>query len=102
MLSHPRRWYLKDQLDEDSFAYELLYSGKTQPGLRISSADTWFTNGDGEDYELREHSVGGRAGEVLSLILPSDAMLDARFDPDAFPTRYNEMGAYVSKRPPKR
>lgn len=98
----PRRWYLKDQLDEDSFAYEFLFSGKVQAGFRKSSADTWFTNGDGQDHELREHSVGGRADEVITLILPSDAMLDARFDPDAFPTRYNEMGAYTAKRRPKR
>lgn len=98
----PRRWYLKDQLDEDSFAYELLFSGKSHPGLRKSGADTWFTNGDGGDYELREHSVFGRAGEVLTLILPNDDMLSARFDPDAFPTRYNGTGASTAKRRLKR
>jgi len=98
----PRRWYLKNQLDEDSFAYELISSGKTQPGFRKSSADTWFTNDDGEDHELREHSVEGYSGEVITLILPSEAMLAARFDPDAFPTRYNEMGPYTAKRKLKR
>jgi hypothetical protein len=98
----PRRWYLKDQLDEDSFAHELVYSGKTQSQFRKSSADSWFTNDDGEDYELREHSVAGHAGDVITIILPSDAMLAARFDPEAFPTRYNEMGPYTAKRKLKR
>jgi hypothetical protein len=98
----PRRWYLKDQLDEDSFAYDLLHAGKTQSGLRKSAADTWFTNADGENYELREHSVGGYEGEVITLILPGSDMLDARYDPDAFPTRWNERGSYVAKRPPRR
>jgi len=96
----PRRWYLKEELDEDSFAYDLLRSGKVQKGLRKSSADTWFTNGDGENYALREHSVA-MGSEVLTLILPEDAMLDAQFDPDAFPTRYNEHGQYSVKRKPK-
>lgn len=98
----PARWYLKDHLDEDSFAYELLNSGKTQTGLRKSSAETWFTNADGDDYELREHSVEGYGGEILTLLLPDDAMLDARYDPDAFPKRYNENGAYTPKRPGRR
>ena len=98
----PRRWYLKHQLDEDSFAHELIFSGKTQPGFCKSSADTWFTNDDGKDYELREHSVEGYSGEVITFILPSDDMLDARYDPDAFPTRYNEMGQYMAKRNLKR
>jgi Zn-dependent peptidase ImmA (M78 family) len=98
----PRRWYLKDQLDEDSFAYDLLASGKAQTGLRKSGADTWFTNADGKDYELLEHSVQGYGGEIITLILPSNDMLDAKFDPDAFPTKFNEMGAYTAKRPLKR
>ncbi len=97
----PRRWYLKDRLDEDSFAYDLLVSGKAQTGLRKSSADTWFTNLDGDDYELREHSVLMQ-NEVLTLLLPEAAMLEAGFDPDAFPTRYNENGAYIAKRPKRR
>ncbi len=94
----PRRWYLKDRLDEDSFAHDLLFSGREAPGFRKSSADTWFTNGDGDEYELKEHSVMARGGEVLTLIIPSDEMLEARYDPDAFPTKYNERGAYTVKR----
>lgn len=94
----PRRWYLKNQLDEDSFAYDLLVSGKTQAGLRKSSADTWFTNDDGDDYELQEHSVQGFAGEIITLIIPGKEMLDAQFDPGAFPTKFNEKGAYTPKR----
>ena len=94
----PRRWYLQQNLDEDSFAYDLLHSGKEQLGLRKSGADTWFTNGDGGDYELREHSVI-MGNQVLTLLLPESSMLDARYDPDAFPTRYNEHGAHVVRRP---
>jgi hypothetical protein len=97
----PARWYLKQRLDEDSFAYDLLTYGKEEKALRKSSADTWFTNADGDDYEVREHSVS-MGSEVLTLLLPEASMLDARFDPDAFPTRYNEKGAYVVRRPPRK
>lgn len=97
----PSRWYLKQQLDEDSFAYDLLASGKEERGLKRSSADTWFTNADGDDYELREHSIA-MGSEVLTLLLPDTSMLDAGFDPDAFPTRYNEKGAYVVRRPARK
>lgn len=97
----PSRWYLKQQLDEDSFAYDLLASGKEERGLKKSSADTWFTNADGDDYELREHSIA-MGSEVLTLLLPETSMLDARYDPDAFPTRYNERGAHIVRRPTRK
>lgn len=97
----PRRWYLKEELDEDSFAYDLLVYGKEEKVLRKSSASTWFSNSDGDDYEVREHSVA-MASEVLTLIFPEGSMLDARYDPDAFPVRYNENGAYVVRRPPRK
>ena len=94
----PRRWYLKQQLDEDSFAYDLLTKGKEEKAFRKSAADTWFTNADGDKYELREHSVP-MGSEVLTLLLPEDSMLEARYDPDAFPTKYNKDGADVVRRP---
>lgn len=36
----PRRWYLKDKVDEDSFAYDLLFSGKECRALGKQSGDT--------------------------------------------------------------
>jgi hypothetical protein len=94
----PRRWYLKDKLDEDTFAYDLLFSNKSETGLRKSSAESWFTNDDADDYELLEHSMMGREGEVLTLLIPDGDMLDARYDPGAFPKRYSASGAYTPKR----
>jgi hypothetical protein len=94
----PRRWYLHQKLDEDSFAYDLFRSGKEEKGLRKSGADTWFTNADGGDYEVREHSIA-MGKEVLTLLLPEDSMLEARYDPDAFPVRYGEDGPRIVRRP---
>jgi hypothetical protein len=94
----PSRWYLKQMLDEDSFAFELLRSGKEERGLRKSSAETWFTNADGDEYEVKEHSVA-MGSEVLTLILPDASMLDAGYDPDAFPVRYGKDGPRIVRRP---
>lgn len=94
----PRRWYLHDKLDDDTFAYELLMKGKEQTSPRKSSGESWFTNADADQYEVFEHSVLGREDEVLTLLLPESSMLDARYDPDAFPKRYGASGTAFKRR----
>jgi len=95
----PRRWYLKQQVDEDSFAYDLLFSGKECRGLGKQSADTWFTNDDAGRYEVLEQCVQIRGEEVLVLLYLADSqMLYARFDPGVGNRRYNEYGSYVAPR----
>ena len=95
----PRRWYLHDKLDDETFAYELLVNGKEQAGPRKSSGESWFRNTDSDQYEVLEHSVLGRDGEVLTLLLPENSMLDARYDPDVFPKRYGADGISFKRRP---
>lgn len=95
----PRRWYLKQQVDEDSFAYDLLFSGKECRGLGKQSADTWFTNDDASRYEVLEQSVAIRGDEVLVLLYLTDSkMLYAGFDSGVGNRRYNEHGSYVAPR----
>ena len=95
----PRRWYLKDQVDEDSFAYDLLFSATECRGLGKQSADTWFTNDDAGRYEVLEQCVPLRGDEVLVLIYLTDSkMLYAGFDPGVGNRKYNEYGSYVAPR----
>lgn len=94
----PKRWWLHQQLDDDSFAYDLYHAGKERPKPGKQSGETWFENDDAEDYELLEHCIGGRAGEVLVLLYLTDSMLDARFDPNVGNRKYNERGSYVTRR----
>lgn len=91
----PRRWFLKNELDPDSFAYDLLAQGKEIAGLRKQSGEVWFQNSDAEDHELFEHCIPYRNGDVLVLLYLSKAMMDAGFDPHAGDRRYNEHGSYV-------
>lgn len=95
----PRRWYLKDTVDEDSFAYDLLFSGKECRGLGKQSADAWFTNSDAGRYEVLEQCIRLRGEEVLVLIYLADSqMLYAGFDPSAGNRKYTEHGSYVAPR----
>lgn len=95
----PRRWYLKDKVDEDSFAYDLLFAGKECRTLGKQSADAWFTNSDAGRYEVLEQCVRLRGDEVLVLLYLADSqMLYAGFDPTAGNRKYNEHGSYVAPR----
>jgi len=95
----PRRWYLKDKVDEDSFAYDLLFSGKECRALGKQSADTWFTNDDAGRHEVLEQCVPLRRDEVLVLLYLADSkMLYAGFDAEVGNRKYNEHGSYVASR----
>lgn len=95
----PKRWFLKDTLDEDSFAYDLLDNGKTCRGLGKQSADAWFKNDDADDYEVLEHCIGRANGQALVLLyLPESVMTNTRFDETVSPRRLNQHGSYANKR----
>lgn len=76
-----RRWRLRDWLDEDSFAYDLIKQGKGHPSLGKQSADAWFSNDDADRYEVSECCIPGRNGEVLVLLYLESSMLFAKYDP---------------------
>jgi len=94
----PRRWWLQNALDEDSFAYDLLYSGRSISSPRKQPAEVWFENADADRYEVQEDCIPGRAGEVLVLLYLSPKMMGAGFDPNVGVRHYNEYGSYVKRR----
>lgn len=94
----PRRWWLRSNLDDDSFAYELLTTGRRPSSARKQPAEVWFENSDAEQYEVTEDCIQGRAGEVLVLLYLSPKMFDARFDQNVGVRRFNEHGSYVKRR----
>ncbi|GIK70936.1 MAG: hypothetical protein BroJett020_22310 [Bacteroidota bacterium] len=94
----PRRWWLKRQLDEDSFAYDLVFQVKQPGAARKQSASVWFDNDDADEYEVSEHCVQSKAGEVLVLIYLSTNMFYAKFDPGVGNRKYNDHGSYVPRR----
>lgn len=79
----PNRWWLKSLLDEDSFAFDVLRSGKASTRPRRQSADAWFENDDSDEYEIFEQSLPSLSGQVLVLLYLDDPrMCSAGFDPN--------------------
>ena len=94
----PRRWWMRTQLDEDSFAHSLLTGGTRISAARKQPGEVWFENDDAENYEVTEECTSGKAGEVLVLLYLSSSMLNARFDPNVGIRRFNEQGSYEKRR----
>ena len=97
----PKRWFLIDKLDEDSFTYDLLHHGKEYRGLGKQPADVWFKNDDAGKYEVQEQCIGSADGTALVLLYLEPAMLEAGFDWNVG-RKYNEYGSYVPRKTPTR
>lgn len=75
----PARWWLKKELDQASFAYDLLQRGSVDSGKQ--SADAWFDNDDSADHELHEECAPYLNGQALVLLhVEGSGMLSAEFD----------------------
>ena len=94
----PGRWWLRQHLDDDSFAYDLLHNGKPHPSPGKQPAEVWFENLDADQYEMLECCAPGRTGEVTVLLYLGAKMLDARYDPHVGQRRFNEYGSRVTRR----
>lgn len=84
----PYRWFLKQQLDEDTYTYDLLTTGKECDRLRKQPADVWFDNSDAERYEVYEQCISS-GNTALVLIYMEPDMLDAGYDRNVGKRRYN-------------
>jgi len=79
----PRRWWLKNALDKDSFAYELMTRGFECRRPRKQSADAWFENDDAGEFEVLEQCFAIPDGKIIALLYLSDAgMFERAYDPD--------------------
>lgn len=75
----PERWFPKDYLDEDTFAYDLLYEGLRDSPRHLMDAEAWFDREEANKYELWEESIRVGDDEVLSfLIIEDEDMLEER------------------------
>lgn len=68
----PYKWRLKQALDEDSFAYDILNGQADDNKGGKQSADAWFENDDADDFELLESSMPSVSGQVLVMLYLND------------------------------
>lgn len=93
----PKRWFLKRELDEDTFTYDLVHAGRECKHLGKQPADAWFQNDDSGKYEVREQCIGSHGGGALVLLYLEPKMMEARFDWNVGGRRYTDKGSYVPK-----
>lgn len=99
----PKRWWLRETVEVESFTYDLLHEGKACSRLGKQSADVWFTNDDAGEYEVLEQCVQSTGDTALVLIyLATEDMMFAKFDPGVGNRRYTSSGSYVPRRPSRR
>jgi hypothetical protein len=68
----PSRWFPKDDLDVDSFAFGILYGRAPDDTVpRKIGADAWFDRRDA-DSMVHEQTIRGASDEILTLVLISD------------------------------
>lgn len=76
--SVPSRWFPRDDLDRDSFAFDILHAGHSDDRMpRKIGAAAWFDRWEASRFEVYEQSMRTGDNEVLTLILiHEEEMLD--------------------------
>jgi hypothetical protein len=78
--SVPRRWFPRQELDSDSFAFGVQFGDRPDdPAPRKIGADAWFDRSEAGRYMVQEQTVRVGRSETLTLILVNDEdMLEER------------------------
>jgi hypothetical protein len=73
----PTWWFPRDDLDPESIAFEMLFSGAPESRFpRKIGADAWFDFRNAERCEIQEQSFLLPNEEVLTLLIPPDEALE--------------------------
>ncbi len=71
--SVPSKWFPRNTLNTDSFAFDVLHAGGLgEQTPRKIGADAWFERWEAQQFEVHEQTMRVGDGEILSLILISD------------------------------
>jgi hypothetical protein len=69
----PSRWFPRNDLDADSFAFGVLFGGQQDDTMpRRIGAEAWFDRWEAQQYEVHEQSVSTAGDEVLTIVLITD------------------------------
>lgn len=68
----PSRWFPRDELDADSYAFDVLFGNLGSSRRALIDADAWFDRSGADQYQLFEQSMRVGDGEILTLLLFKD------------------------------
>lgn len=75
----PDRWFPRQDLDADSYAFDVLFGKQGDHKPVKMGADAWFDRSDADRYELLEQTVKVGTNEILTMLTFTDtAMLEER------------------------
>ena len=71
--SVPQRWFPQDQLDADTFAFDIQFGSETDtPMLQKIEADAWFDRIGASYFEIQEQTIVVGPDETLTLLIFTD------------------------------
>ena len=71
--SVPHRWFPQDQLDADSFAFDIQFGSESDtPMFQKIEADAWFDRVGASYFEIQEQTIVVGPDETLTLLIFTD------------------------------
>jgi hypothetical protein len=64
----PSRWFPRDDLDPDSYAFDVLFGENDRSRIVKIGADAWFDRSEAKRYEIFEETLRVGASETLTLL----------------------------------
>jgi Zn-dependent peptidase ImmA (M78 family) len=68
----PTRWFPREELDSDSYAFEVLFGNSRRSRRVLMGAETWFNHRDAYKFDIFEQSFKVADDEVLTLLTFKD------------------------------
>lgn len=68
----PDRWFPRDDLDADSYAFDVMFKRKDSSHRALMPASAWFDRSEADRYELYEETRRISASETLTLLTLKD------------------------------
>lgn len=73
----PDRWFPRDDLDADSYAFDVMFKDKDRSHSALMPAAAWFDREEADRYELYEETIRLSANEILTMLtLKDDGMME--------------------------
>jgi hypothetical protein len=68
----PDRWFPRQDLDADSYAFDVLNRDKDRSHVALMPASAWFERSEADRYELHEETIRIGGDEILTLLTIDD------------------------------
>lgn len=72
----PSRWFPREDLDPQSFAFNILFGGGLEDEVpRKIGADAWFDRTEAHKYDVQEQTFRTSDSEAITLLTISDPQM---------------------------